>query len=140
MSALIVDVKLAGNSTPSRLTEANPGNEKVTEYTPGRKSTILYWPAPSVTTLRVFSIRTSLAASTVTPGKTAPDVSFTTPAIALCACATVGTSTSHASAATTRALNLRVIQASFVATPALSRTREKCERVIYRFATVSRRT
>src|SRR5215813_13240235 len=121
MSALIVDVKLAGNSTPSRLTVANPGSVNVTEYTPGRKSMILYWPAPSVTTLRVFSISTSLAASTVTPGSTAPDVSFTTPAIALCASAMVGTSTTDASAVITRAMNLRVIQASFVVT-GLSRT------------------
>ena len=49
-----------------------------------------YWPLPSVTTDRVFSISASLAASTVTPGSTAPDVSFTTPTIALCACAAVG--------------------------------------------------
>src|SRR6188474_3438198 len=36
-----------------------------------------------------FSIRTSLEASTVTPGIAAPDVSFTTPTIALCAYAAV---------------------------------------------------
>ena len=34
-----------------------------------------------MTTLRTFSIRAGLAASTVTPGMTAPDVSFTTPAM-----------------------------------------------------------
>src|SRR5262245_3052760 len=33
----------------------------------------------------------SLAASTVTPGSTAPEVSFTTPVMALCAWTTVGT-------------------------------------------------
>ena len=39
------------------------------------------WPALSVTTERVFSISAGLAASTVTPGNTAPDVSLTTPAM-----------------------------------------------------------
>src|SRR6185503_662860 len=37
-----------------------------------------------------FSISTGLATSTVTPGSTAPDVSFTVPPIALCARATAG--------------------------------------------------
>ncbi len=40
-----------------------------------------YWPLPSVTAVRTFSISVGLAASTVTPGRTAPDASFTTPAI-----------------------------------------------------------
>src|SRR6476660_635495 len=44
-----------------------------------------YWPEPSVTTERVFSISAGLAASTVTPGRTPPEESLTTPAI--CACA-----------------------------------------------------
>src|SRR5262249_51609215 len=43
---------------------------------------ILYWPSPSVTTVRTFSMRAGLAASTVTPGKTAPVASRTTPAMA----------------------------------------------------------
>src|SRR6185295_13225004 len=34
---------------------------------------------------RTFSIRTGLAASTVTPGNTPPDASLTTPVIAACA-------------------------------------------------------
>ena len=42
-----------------------------------------YAPSPSVTADLTFSIRTSLAASTVTPGIAAPDESFTTPTIAL---------------------------------------------------------
>src|SRR5881397_2143797 len=42
---------------------------------------ILYCPEPSVTTVRTFSISAGLAASTVTPGSTAPVVSLTTPAI-----------------------------------------------------------
>src|SRR5262249_30287761 len=55
-----------------------------------------YLPSPSVTTARVFSIRTGLDASTVTPGSTAPDVSFTTPAIVLCAAAMEGKSVRNA--------------------------------------------
>src|SRR5688500_7930137 len=38
-------------------------------------------PLPSVTAVRTFSISAGLAASTVTPGSTAPDVSLTTPAM-----------------------------------------------------------
>ena len=41
-----------------------------------------YWPVSSVATDRTFSIRTGLAASTVTPGKTPPEASRTTPVIA----------------------------------------------------------
>src|SRR5688500_4880979 len=59
---------------------------------PGRRSTIRYWPVSSLTTERTFSIRTGLAASTVTPGSTAPDASLTTPAMAPCANAAAGTS------------------------------------------------
>src|SRR5437764_13088236 len=40
-----------------------------------------YCPEPSVTAERVFSMRTGLDTSTVTPGRTAPDVSLTTPVI-----------------------------------------------------------
>src|SRR5262245_26235228 len=40
---------------------------------------ILYWPCVSVDTDRTFSISEGLAASTVTPGSTAPVVSLTTP-------------------------------------------------------------
>src|SRR6478672_2073520 len=42
---------------------------------------IRYWPVPSVTAVRTFSMSTSLAASTVTPGITPPDESLTTPVI-----------------------------------------------------------
>src|SRR5260221_701241 len=70
---------------------------------PGRRSTILYCPAPSVVTDRVFSIRTSLATSTVTPGRTAPDASLTTPAIVLCARAAVDPAR-HASTTSTGTL------------------------------------
>src|SRR5215472_10353103 len=40
-----------------------------------------YSPRSSVTAERTFSIKTGLEASTVTPGKTAPDVSVTSPEI-----------------------------------------------------------
>ena len=52
----------------------------------------------SVIAVRVFSISTGLATSTVTPGSTAPDASLTTPAIATCAQALVGISSNTASA------------------------------------------
>src|SRR4051812_35615907 len=60
-------------------------------------STMRYSPRSSVTALRTFSIRTGLDASTVTPGKTAPEVSVTTPerlaALNPCAAALAGTTT-----------------------------------------------
>src|ERR1700686_3848773 len=65
---------------------------------------ILYNPCSSVTTDRTFSIRAGLAASTVTPGTTAPVVSLTTPAIALDACwadAIAGSHISHVDATST---------------------------------------
>src|SRR5437867_3814631 len=68
---------------------------------------IRYWPAPSVVTVRVFSISTGLDASTVTPGSTAPDVSLTTPAIDPWAEAAAGTSTRDAK---TAAANLRMVR------------------------------
>src|SRR5437764_182350 len=70
---------------------------------PGRRSRILYRPEPSVTTVRTFSMRAGLDASTVTPGRTAPEVSFTVPAIAALAplvCANAaGANTSETNAA-----------------------------------------
>src|SRR3954468_9986419 len=56
---------------------------------------ILYCPSPSVTTVRDFSISAGLAASTETPGSTAPDASRTSPARPLapvCALAAAGNS------------------------------------------------
>src|SRR5258705_10548325 len=52
-----------------------------------------YWPVASVTTDRTLSIRAGLAASTRTPGRTAAEVSLTTPVIAACAKAVDGRST-----------------------------------------------
>jgi hypothetical protein len=49
-------------------------------------------------TVRTFSIKTSLEASTVTPGSTAPDVSLTTPVIALWARKTEGIAATNANA------------------------------------------
>jgi hypothetical protein len=54
---------------------------------------MVYVPSLAVTAVRIFSMRTGLAASTVTPGNTAPLVSRTVPAIPLCASTTCGTST-----------------------------------------------
>src|SRR3954462_5502317 len=51
-----------------------------------------YRPFASVVTDRTFSISAGLLASTVTPGSTAPVVSFTTPANELCARAVAGSS------------------------------------------------
>src|SRR5204863_5631752 len=75
----IVAVNEPESSMPSRLTVENPVSVNVTAYVPARRSTIRYWPEPSVTAERVFSISTGLETSTVTPGSTAPDVSLTTP-------------------------------------------------------------
>src|SRR5438876_507773 len=50
-----------------------------------------YCPVPSEMALRVLSISAGLEASTVTPGSTAPDESFTTPVIDAWAYAEAGT-------------------------------------------------
>src|SRR5262245_42865008 len=51
------------------------------------------WPEPSVVAVLTFSIRAGLAASTVTPGSTAPEASLTTPVMEACAHATDGNRT-----------------------------------------------
>ena len=80
----------------------------VTVYTPGRSAVIWYMPEPSVTADRTLSISAGLAASTVTPGSTAPDASLTTPAMALvCADATAGSDRSSAATKMIRA-NVRM--------------------------------
>jgi hypothetical protein len=76
ISALIVAVKAAVNSTPERFTVPNPSREKATSYTPGLSDKILYWPWPSVTAERVLSISTGLDTSTVTPGRTPSSAVF----------------------------------------------------------------
>src|SRR6266545_345909 len=79
ISTFTVATNVPVSSMPSRLAVANPGSVNVTVYVPGRRVSIRYWPVPSVTTDRTFSISTGLAASTVTPGSTAPEPSLTTP-------------------------------------------------------------
>src|SRR3982751_2277818 len=69
---------------------------------------IRYSPLLSVVTDRTFSIRAGLDASTVTPGRTAPDVSLTTPVMDACAAARAGTSTTHASNGTISRATLRI--------------------------------
>src|SRR5688572_28495464 len=48
---------------------------------PGRRSMMRYCPLPSVIAVRTFSMSAGLEASTVTPGRTAPDRSLATPVI-----------------------------------------------------------
>jgi len=79
---------------------------------PGRRSTIRYWPVASVVTDRTFSMRAGLAASTVTPGRTKPAVSLTTPVIAACARAADGVSS--ATTRTTRGSTDRRVEFSIV--------------------------
>src|SRR6266480_2923118 len=57
---------------------------------------IRYWPVQLVTTDRTFSIRAGLAASIVTPGRMAPDASFTRPAIEAWAYPAAGANTTNA--------------------------------------------
>ncbi len=112
-SALTVATNVPVSSTPSRLTVLKPGNENVTEYEPGRRSTTRYCPVASVVTDRTFSIRAGLAASTITPGSTAPDTSLTTPVIAACARATAGNRSKTDRRATDRMTTLEFIPRSF---------------------------
>src|SRR5947207_13114796 len=60
---------------------------------------MLYRPSLSLTTLRTLSMSAGLEAATVTPGRTAPELSLTTPAIPLavacCAEAARGNSSAH---------------------------------------------
>src|SRR5439155_26303004 len=60
-------------------------------YVPGFRSMMRYCPVPSVIADRVFSISAELAASTVTPGSTAPDASRTVPVSDACANSGAGT-------------------------------------------------
>src|SRR6185503_15076920 len=82
-SALRVAVNSDGRTRPSRLNVLKPVSVNVTVYVPGRRSAMRYEPSLSVTADLTFSIKTSLAASMVTPGIAAPEESLTTPTIAL---------------------------------------------------------
>ena len=66
---------------PSRMTVAKPVSVNVTLYTPGRSGVSTYRPSVSVTATRCCSMSAGLVAVTVTPGRTAPEVSRTVPAI-----------------------------------------------------------
>ena len=65
------------------------------------------WPLESVVTERVFSVSAGLEASTVTPGSTAPEASFTVPAMDAWAYTTEGRNSPKASNPTTR-FNARI--------------------------------
>src|SRR5262245_25108473 len=79
-----------------------------------------YCPLPSVITDRTFSVSTGLDASTDTPGRTAPDASFTTPAIVACACCAYSTAgTKRTEVIITRALITRRMPTSLLC-PAVS--------------------
>ena len=80
----------------------------------------MYWPVPSVTTVRVFSRSAGLDASTVTPGSTAPDASLTTPAIEAlpCALAAAGAIARHTNAGSTSRESLCIGCLSFAPTAA----------------------
>src|SRR5437763_4733952 len=98
MSALMLRTPPPATSTSSRFTVETPVSVNVTVYLPGSRSGIRYCPVESVTAARVFSSSTALAASTVTPGNTAPDESLTTPASAVWAYAALDMSDRHAAA------------------------------------------
>jgi len=72
MSALIVAVKLEGSSSPSPPERLKSGKSERDDVDAGTQVDDLVLSWPSLVTVRTFSIRTSLAASTVTPGRTAP--------------------------------------------------------------------
>ncbi len=97
-SALTVAVNDPVSSIPSRLTVPKPVRAKETLYTPALRSTMRYWPVPSVTAVRTFSMSSGLDASTVTPGRTAPDASLTTPVIEAWANRAVGMASRQANA------------------------------------------
>src|SRR5258706_9390158 len=101
---------------------------------------ILYWPEPSVVADRVFSIRAGLATSTVTPGSTAPDVSFTVPAIVpVWADATTGNE-SRAAVHTIQQTRFRIaISSSKLTCPTLPQPADDCRlrpSSVYHFRTV----
>src|SRR5262245_30274462 len=100
-SALMVITPAPVTSTFSRLTVLKPVSVNVTAYAPGGSSVKRYCPVPSVTALLDFSSSTGLDTSTVTPGSTAPDESFTTPASVACAKAEAGTAASQRKSQTT---------------------------------------
>jgi hypothetical protein len=90
-SPSILMTPVPDSSTSSRFKVANPESVNVTVYVPGCRLSMRYCPLLSDVAVRVFSIRTGLAASTLTPGSTAPDASLTVPARVTWAHAALGT-------------------------------------------------
>ena len=70
----------AGELDAFALDDAEAGQGERQRVGAGPQIDDLVLAVPSVVTERTFSISAGLAASTVTPGSTAPDVSLTTPA------------------------------------------------------------
>src|SRR4029453_1591449 len=81
---------------------------------PVGRLTMRYWPLPSVTTVRVFSINAGLEASTVAPGSTAPELSFTTPVIVPSACPELGAGSMTKPKTTMIAVAIARIRSPFV--------------------------
>src|ERR1051325_6989107 len=71
-----------------------------------------YWPVVSVMTERTFSMSAGLVASTVTPGRTAPDVSRTTPVMVACADAVAGKSRRRERTAAEPRASVRIVFSS----------------------------
>ena len=88
-------VKLPDSSTPSRSHGGETRQGERDGVDTGRRFSMPYCPVPSVTVVRTFSISAGLAASTVTPGSTAPDASRTAPLITACADAMAGNNTAN---------------------------------------------
>src|SRR5690242_18336367 len=93
---------------PSDFLSANPPRVAVIEYVPGGSAGNRNEPSASVTAV-LTPTNDGLLASTVTPGKTAPDESLTVPCIEpVCSCAHRGTALNKAAASNA---------ASFLITP-----------------------
>src|SRR5687768_13547689 len=68
-----------------------------------------HWPEPSLTADRVFSMSTSLDASTVTPGITLPDASRIVPVSVACANTDAGNSRTTAAHTHLNAGRIRIL-------------------------------
>ena len=74
-------IPMADNDVPDAA--ARTASAADVGFEPSRLPRAAMTPRSSVTTVRTFSMSSGLEASTVTPGSTAPVVSFTVPAIPL---------------------------------------------------------
>ena len=99
--------EVRGQFEPVALDRAEPGQRERDDVDARPEiDDLVLRPDRRSSTERVFSISAWLAASTVTPGSTAPDVSLTMPAMALCACAAAGHRARHPSTKRTRQICL----------------------------------